>query len=388
MLGIRELYTSLAVTAAILTASIFWLHFSRFSSRGILWWTCGMLCYTATLVLVTLRGVISPIFTAIIANTLATSGYVCLWFGIRTYLRLALPVKAWMYAIALTSLVFVVTTIATIFPEYTPLRISCICFSFVVLNILTARELLIYVPERYSAKLVAINNILNAIIVTLRLVHIINTSSYDSFFTTGWSTSAYILWTNVSLLLTTLGLILMIVEDLNGKLADQVMEDPLTGLYNRRAMHAITQEDFDMLKNRDGSIGILLLDIDHFKKVNDTYGHATGDALLTHFANEVSSCLRATDRIFRVGGEEFVILLRECNQDKLLQLADRIRTHIETHPLVTPKAQIPHTVSIGCASACNADTSLQHVIERADKALYSAKRQGRNKVDFFQPVLQ
>lgn len=381
MLGTRELYASLTATAAISTAAVFWLHFSRFSTRGVLWWAAAMSSYLLCLVLMTCRGFIPPFFSVFIANIAATVGYVCFWFGIRVFFNR--PLSKWVLncGYLLTTFVAVASGITLFDPALATGRVLIIGFNYSTINILTAYELLRNARHSHAAKVLAAINIANAVIINWRGFHIVNTESFNTYFTTGWSTAAYVLWTNVSLLITTFGLIMLIVEDLNAKLARQAIEDPLTGLFNRRALHAITCKDFSKLHDKHTSLGLLMLDIDHFKAINDTYGHNTGDAMLKHFANEVSSCLRSTDTLYRIGGEEFLIIVQGASLASVQSLGERIRKHIEQTPLSTLSDAIHHTVSIGCSISCIHDSCLESVIERADTALYCAKDHGRNKVE-------
>jgi len=381
MLGTRELYASLTATAAISTAAVFWLHFSRFSTRGVLWWATAMSSYLLCLVLMTCRGFIPPFFSVFVANITATIGYVCFWFGIRVFFNRPLSRWVWNCGYILSFFVAVASGITLFDPELATGRVLIIGLNYSTINILTAYELLRNARHSHSAKVLALINIMNAVIINWRGIHIVRTESFNTYFTTGWTTSAYVLWTNVSLLVTTFGLIMLIVEDLNAKLARQAIEDPLTGLFNRRALNAITRTEFSTLNSKHTSLGLLMLDIDHFKAVNDTYGHTTGDALLKHFANEVSSCLRSTDTLYRIGGEEFLIIVQSASLASIQTLGERIRKHIEQTPLTTYTNAIHHTVSIGCSVSCVQDSCLKSVMERADTALYCAKDHGRNKVE-------
>ncbi|SIO32059.1 GGDEF domain-containing protein [Halodesulfovibrio marinisediminis] len=380
MLGIRELYASLTITALVSTATVFWLYFSRFSTRGVLWWVISMSCYLLCLILMTLRGIIPPFFSEFIANIAATAGYVCFWFAIRLFFNRPLTRNIWGCGLFLTLLITVASGIALYDSELVTGKVLIIGINYSTINIFTAYELLRNAHRSNAAKVLAAINIINAVIINLRGFHIVQTASFNTYFTTGWTTSAYVLWTNLSLLITTLGLMMLIVEDLHSKLARQAMEDPLTGLFNRRALTSITPEEFSELKNNKMPLGLLMLDIDHFKAVNDTYGHTTGDALLKQFADEVSSCLRSTDTLYRIGGEEFLIIAPNASITNLQALGERIRNHIEQTPLVITEGTIYHTVSIGCAISYKKDMCLNAILERADTALYSAKALGRNKV--------
>ncbi len=123
----------------------------------------------------------------------------------------------------------------------------------------------------------------------------------------------------------------------------------------------------------------MMFDIDHFKKVNDQYGHPAGDQLLRHFAQRCLTASRATDLVGRYGGEEFVLLLSETNLEAARLIGERLRQFIMNTPFETDAGEISITSSIGIAEAGKQDT-LETLIERADTALYKAKKLGRNQV--------
>ena len=166
----------------------------------------------------------------------------------------------------------------------------------------------------------------------------------------------------------------------NLNLEFEAFHDPLTGLLNRAAfddhiarIHAKT--------NRDGAVySLVMLDIDHFKNVNDTYGHNTGDAVLKHITREAYNALRFEEEklFFRLGGEEFVVLLPDTDGDGAYIVAERIRTKIEASPTTVSDHVIPVTISAGIASYRQGEHP-DDILKRADQALYSAKKNGRNQ---------
>lgn len=124
-----------------------------------------------------------------------------------------------------------------------------------------------------------------------------------------------------------------------------------------------------------------MIDIDFFKKVNDTYGHAEGDAVLRELGKILLKSCRSYDIVSRNGGEEFTILLLDCPEIQALQIAERVRYSVETHPFImTNETQINITVSIGVSSYPEATNKIEKLLELADETLYIAKRTGRNKV--------
>jgi two-component system cell cycle response regulator len=167
---------------------------------------------------------------------------------------------------------------------------------------------------------------------------------------------------------------------------DQSLEaavtDPLTGLHNRRYMTS----QLDALVARavhDGRpVSALLLDIDHFKKINDSFGHDAGDEVLREFAVRLASNVRAVDLPCRYGGEEFVVVMPETSLDDAERIAERIRMHVSGAPFRVSggKEVLSVTISIGVAATSGANDTPDHLLKRADEALYEAKASGRNRV--------
>jgi diguanylate cyclase (GGDEF)-like protein len=154
--------------------------------------------------------------------------------------------------------------------------------------------------------------------------------------------------------------------------------DALTGLPNRRYL-----EEFVAIagpRRRSGdSYGVLMIDIDHFKRLNDRYGHSAGDSVLRAVGERISAAIRATDTPARYGGEEFAVVLRRANQAQAMEVAERIRQTIRAIPPGDLKLREPVTVSVGVAVSESTDVALSNLLEAADQALYRAKREGRNR---------
>lgn len=169
------------------------------------------------------------------------------------------------------------------------------------------------------------------------------------------------------------------------KLRQLADTDFMTGLMNRRAFLAVADDAVAFCRRYKRNMATLMIDIDHFKKINDTHGHAAGDDAIKRVAEIVSQSIRTTDKAARFGGEEFVVLLREIDQDTAVLLADRIRTSIESATVRHGDIVIPITVSVGLALFDESDRDVQDVIERADQGLYVAKKTGRNRT-FLMPA--
>jgi diguanylate cyclase (GGDEF)-like protein len=157
--------------------------------------------------------------------------------------------------------------------------------------------------------------------------------------------------------------------------------DPLTGLPNRRGVATVGEDVMSSFSWTDTPFSVLVVDIDHFKRINDAYGHTAGDEVIRHVANLVKSAIRPTDHAARFGGEEFVAILRDCSLEKAGEAAERARRAIESGAIIHDRVAISCTASIGVAVVEAADRDIQDVIARADAALYLAKASGRNRVE-------
>jgi len=160
----------------------------------------------------------------------------------------------------------------------------------------------------------------------------------------------------------------------------QAMRDPLTGLYNRRQLEEGLHREVLRARRVGGSVGVMAIDVDHFKRVNDTLGHEVGDFALRGIADELSSCVREEDIACRAGGEEFVIILPGAGKTALRVRAEAVRRTIEQAQIPAGDGILKLTVSIGLATFPSYGDSGQAVLRAADVALYKAKAAGRNRV--------
>ena len=160
------------------------------------------------------------------------------------------------------------------------------------------------------------------------------------------------------------------------------MHDVLTGIWNRGVVLDQLSRELDRSTRAHTTTGVLMLDLDHFKKVNDTYGHLAGDAVLREVAKRITESVRSYDTVGRYGGEEFVVVLPNCGKAEIAQLAERIRLAISSVPILTDHAKIAVTVSVGATVAAAELRSINDILAAADEALYQAKEAGRDRVCF------
>ena len=164
------------------------------------------------------------------------------------------------------------------------------------------------------------------------------------------------------------------------KLEHLARTDSLTGAYNHGYLLDTGTKEIHRSHRYIRTISVLMIDIDHFKSVNDTYGHGIGDDALIKAVEVLHGQLRAEDTLGRLGGEEFAVILPETNKKGAIQLAERLRVAISEIVIKTSTDPLSFTTCIGVAECTDQDKSIQDVLKRADSAVYQAKRQGRNQV--------
>lgn len=185
------------------------------------------------------------------------------------------------------------------------------------------------------------------------------------------------------------------LEQLNGALQKEIKQkklledelraiatiDSLTGVYTRRQLFEFGEKELKRFHRNGYGLSFLMLDIDHFKNINDTYGHAMGDKILKHFTDICNSAIRTTDIFGRVGGEEFVVIMPNAHKSEGFEVAERIRIAVAESELYL--CDMTMTVSIGMYKCTLEDHSFEEALAKADRALYEAKKGGRNRVVIF-----
>ncbi len=162
----------------------------------------------------------------------------------------------------------------------------------------------------------------------------------------------------------------------------QAQHDPLTGIFNHAQILNILEKELNRAKRQNGNLAVIMGDLDHFKKVNDIYGHVAGDAVLVEIAARVKNNIRTYDSAGRYGGEEFLLVLPGCSAEEAMIIAHRILESISKEPVMFNSTPIKVTISLGVAVHGTGDnTSTTELVQLADTALYKAKQNGRNRVE-------
>lgn len=170
------------------------------------------------------------------------------------------------------------------------------------------------------------------------------------------------------------------VREANAKLREMAITDGLTGVANRSAVISRLEQEFERAKRQAEDLSVIMLDLDRFKRINDTFGHGVGDCALRGFAERVTASIRVYDVLGRVGGEEFVVVVVGGDRGTALHLAERILGNLRSAP-ISCKPALTLTASAGVASVTPSDVSIDSVLARADEALYRAKDLGRDRVE-------
>lgn len=167
------------------------------------------------------------------------------------------------------------------------------------------------------------------------------------------------------------------------QLWETAIRDPLTGLYNRRALSDLLAAELTRARRTDGRVAVAMVDVDHFKKINDNYGHDIGDEAIVAIGDRLRAALRGFELIGRVGGEEFILAFACGGDDDALAIADRVRRAIAAQPFVCGGQDLHLTVSIGLVTVAG-DAEAAAAVRQADKALFMAKDGGRNRIALHQ----
>ena len=379
MLDLRTIYLAGALTCVILGFVQLSAYATGRFERWPLWWGLSNILIGLGLVGVGLRDVIPDIISIPLANTVSWTGYLLILFGVRSFA--GRPARPLLYLLAVA--VAAIPLFLWNEPEGFAKRVVLIAVLVMVCDVLLVREgLLLWrreglVSGAILAALFAPTVMLFAVRGYLAATGQLGTELFPANDANQWVAATG----TAFLLLRGSALLLLAAERSRNRLVTIAQHDPLTGAMNRSGLErAMAQIAADAGK-RPGRLTLLLIDIDHFKSLNDTHGHAAGDRILQLFAEAARSELRASDVLARHGGDEFVALLPHMPTKDAVRVANRIRAAFartladwDGAPLRQP------TLSIGVAEGDAASDELETLLQHADEALYRSKRLGRDRV--------
>ncbi|QXL85783.1 GGDEF domain-containing protein [Comamonas sp. NLF-1-9] len=308
--------------------------------------------------------------TVVLANLLLMLGAIAYLVGCQRFFKRPQRWRAWLAVAGAASLGLAWLT--HVQPSYTArlIVITAVLIGIYLSNLLL---LLRHGGNRLPVRLVEITLAAHIAALLVRLLTAATGLAGEEMYETSAIQIAYIGAFVVAQLFYAIGAVLMATDRLVTELEHLATCDPLTQVLNRRAV--LQQCHDELLRSQRSGRGpaLLMLDLDNFKAINDTHGHQHGDAVLRHFTGRVQAVLRGADRIGRYGGEEFVLLLPETGADDAMKAADRV------HAALASGHALDCQLSIGLTTWQGRQDTLEHMLARADRALYQAKEQGRNR---------
>lgn len=331
------------------------------------------------MLLIGLRG-LAPVFASVpLANTLVILGMLVLLAGIQEFFARKIR-WGWITAIGAGAFtLFLYFTFAT--PDVgARIIVSSLCIAGI--GAWMTRELVrTYEPHMGLPQiLVTVVMVAYSVYMALRAAMTLFEKPVQGFMSAPPPHALAFLLGMVASIGVTFGFSAMVNRRLHLHLERLANYDLLTGVHNRRAFEEATQRELARCHHRAKPLSVLLLDLDHFKQVNDRYGHTAGDRVLKNAAATMKAVLRTEDTLGRIGGEEFCVLLPETEGEAALEIAERVRMAVSANPLERDGEQITVTVSIGVATAGESALTWEAVFQKVDRALYRAKQDGRDRV--------
>ncbi len=379
MLDTRTLVITLVGICLLLSVAAFLAWRAHRHITALAYWGGGALAGACGLALMVLYGLWPAALVVPLANALVTSTYLLNWFGVRSFAGRPIP---WRSGMAVLAAMTAGNMWFVVIENDVTIRIQIASFGYCGLLLLAARELWRMEPAdrfRGAQRVTALVFLFHALFVAGRAVLTSWSEPVNSILDPDPVQSASFLESILAITAWGFGFLSMTSERLQADLDRIATIDPLTGAYNRRAFMNHAERELLRAQRSGSPLTLLLLDLDRFKRVNDTFGHLAGDALLRRFSEIVTARLRRTDLFGRYGGEEFCLLLPDTDLTGAASLAEALRREVATRPLPYQGHEIAASVSIGIA-ACRSGEDLDAALAAADQALYRAKRSGRNQV--------
>ncbi len=390
MLHLPTLLFALVLTDVVLAASL-WVAIARTARRGVTAWSLSLLLQATFFVLAAAAGPAPGVAIVAVSNGLAALGYTMQLAAILAWHERRLPAFVHVAAAVLCA--------ASLGPLAAEPRLRVVVgSSFYGLTALAIAVIAHRLPREGASRggprgktLLAFGLSVGGAIMLVRASFALASPMSFAWFAPPASgagattlSAGSALAAHVVTIVSSLGFLLLHRERQERELERLAMTDPLTGAYNRRTLFDLGEREVLRARREGSSIAVVILDIDHFKRVNDTFGHQAGDAVLVRLVQLATSCLRTTDLLARYGGEEFCLVLPAADREAARGVVERIRETIEASSITHGDATIRITSSAGvAASGANepADTAdLTTLVRRADEALYRAKAAGRNRV--------
>ena len=366
--------------------AIYWRTQKTYAGFG--YWTLANVAMTVTFSLFALKGIAPEFVTVVIANTSAVSGAFFRYAGVRFFWGAeSLPhLRFHQTVVAVCALLL---TYYTCIDDNIVLRLFAVSLIVSGYFLATARNMIKGATQGYpyEAWTLALLNLVYATLMMGRAFewlifpearHLLIASSMSTLY-----------FSSILLLEVTTALLFLMLNSqrlaknllqMQGDLEKLAASDMLTGLYNRRKLEEVCTAALTHARVHNRPSALLLIDLDHLKQMNDTFGHPAGDALINTVVKTIRAQLRDQDILGRLGGDEFVVVLPATPEDAAKAFADQIRQSVQCQPFLWEDQEMAMSISVGVAALSDADCNWQDWLKRADTNLYQAKKGGRNQI--------
>jgi diguanylate cyclase (GGDEF)-like protein len=373
-LDLRSILLMTSAMGLLLALVLVFLRLSYPKSiQGLGLWATALVLVFASALLFAGRDVIPDLFSVVLANFMLLSGIVFFYTGTQCFLGRQPSFKL-LLGVSLAT-VPLVAWYTLMDPNFNA-RTLVVSSVWAGMNFSLAWLVWHQGRSAFATRFVAGILLLHAGILVLRFLSAWLPLPGENLLKASSVQTLYIAANAMMLLAVGIGFILMASDRLREELEHVASHDSLTNALMRRTLIAASEPELERCRRHGRSMGLLMLDIDHFKAINDTHGHQMGDRVLVDFVQRITPLLRRPDLLGRFGGEEFVVLLPETSQEEAVAVAERLREAIAS-PL---EGMPPVTVSIGVTSNRPDDARIDALLARVDRALYKAKAAGRNRI--------
>lgn len=343
------------------------------SVKGLGWWAHGTLWIFLGIMLIGARGSVPDILSIPVGTTLLMFGHVIWIMGTERFLGLPSIANRLRLFVAAVCLLFY--GFYAFWPVFEA-RAVLLGLGMFTLCTVHSRRIALGSDSKFAGRMLVFCLLANACVWMARVIGILSGHLDQNLFTSSPFNTALNTTQSVLVLLILFGFVFLASERVRDEFEKLATKDSLTGAMMRRAWDMQAQAEVDRSRRHARPLSLIAMDLDHFKQINDSMGHAAGDQALVDFVNRVAGLLRKQDLLGRIGGEEFVLLLPETAMDEALVVAERIRSVTER------ESKSPHyTVSIGVADLQLQEGTVASILSRADAAMYRAKSWGRNRVE-------
>ena len=367
----RSLLFMAAIMASFMAVVLFFMRRSFPAHiRGIGLWALAPVAWVTAAVLLGMRGFIPDFASIVLGNVLTVAGSVLFYLGCKRFY--GQPGSQWRWGAAVLAEAVVLTWMTHVAPWPAG---RMVVFTAMMLAVFGSNLHFMarHGEPRFPARLVNCVLVLQIGVLLVRLMAALTGQASNQLLDTSLIQIVYLGSYAMFVLMLSIGAVLLATDRLTRELEHLATHDALTGALNRRAILQRCADEVERCRRFGKGLAVLMLDLDHFKTVNDTLGHQHGDAVLVHFVERTQAVLRRADRLGRYGGEEFMVLLPETDLDAARSVAQRI------HTAAASGHALDCQLSIGVTTWHGPSDTLDAMLARADKALYQAKAQGRNQ---------